>query len=125
LVEQVQMLHDGRQRDRERFRQVADRSAFLVLEARKNCPPRRINEHRKGAIELIMSIVHHMVKYLVCAERCQVRIGPNWKTSGCPLWVKSRHSRRKKSCPLYPRKRTCAVQLGMSAMGQKRTLPPL
>jgi hypothetical protein len=22
------------------------------------------------------------------------------------------------SCPLYPRKRTCAVQLGMSAMGQ-------
>jgi hypothetical protein len=21
-------------------------------------------------------------------------------------------------CPLYPRKRTCAVQLGMSAMGQ-------
>jgi hypothetical protein len=26
------------------------------------------------------------------------------------------------SCPLYPRKRTCAVQLGMSALGQKRTL---
>ena len=30
----------------------------------------------------------------------------------CPLWVKSRHVQRKKSCPLYPRKRTCAVQLG-------------
>jgi hypothetical protein len=28
---------------------------------------------------------------------------------------------RKRSCPLHPRKRTCAVQLGMSAMGQKRT----
>src|SRR5262245_47809171 len=27
----------------------------------------------------------------------------------------------KKSCPLYPRKRTCAVQKAMSAMGQKRT----
>ncbi len=39
----------------------------------------------------------------------------------CPLWVKSRHSRRKKSCPFYPRKRTCAVQLRMSALGQKRT----
>jgi hypothetical protein len=25
-------------------------------------------------------------------------------------------------CPLYPRKRTCAVQLPMSALGQKRTL---
>jgi len=24
-------------------------------------------------------------------------------------------------CPLYPRKRTCAVQLGMSALGHKRT----
>jgi hypothetical protein len=27
----------------------------------------------------------------------------------------------KLSCLLYPRKRTCAVQLEMSAMGQKRT----
>src|SRR5262245_58702340 len=27
-----------------------------------------------------------------------------------------------KKCPLYLRKRTCAVQLRMSAMGQKRTL---
>jgi hypothetical protein len=42
----------------------------------------------------------------------------------CPLWVRSRHSHRKKSCPLYPRKRTCAMQLGMSAMGQKRALAP-
>src|SRR5262249_43835365 len=39
----------------------------------------------------------------------------------CPLWVKSGHSRRNKACPLYPRKRTCAVQLEMSAIGQKRT----
>jgi hypothetical protein len=29
---------------------------------------------------------------------------------------------RKRSCLLHPRKRTCAVQLGMSALGQKRTL---
>src|SRR5262245_37235876 len=29
---------------------------------------------------------------------------------------------RKRSCPLYSQKRTCAVQLGMSAMGHKRTL---
>ena len=31
---------------------------------------------------------------------------------------------RKRSCPLYPRKRTCAVQPGMSALGQKRTHTP-
>jgi hypothetical protein len=29
--------------------------------------------------------------------------------------------RCKKACALYPRKRTCAAQLGMSAKGQKRT----
>ena len=29
------------------------------------------------------------------------------------------------SCPLYPRKRTCAVQLGMSALCQQRTLARL
>jgi hypothetical protein len=39
----------------------------------------------------------------------------------CPLWVKRRHVRRNRSCPLYPRKRTCAV-LGMSAKGQNQTL---
>ena len=37
---------------------------------------------------------------------------------------------RKSSCPLYPQKRTCAVQLEMSAKGHKRTFvgathPPL
>src|SRR5215813_7546766 len=39
----------------------------------------------------------------------------------CPLWVKSRHMRCTKLCPLYPQKRTCAVRWGMSALGQKRT----
>ena len=33
----------------------------------------------------------------------------------CLSWVISRHVRCKRACPLYPRKRTCAVQLGMSA----------
>src|SRR5215813_4436814 len=31
---------------------------------------------------------------------------------------------RNTPCPLYLRKRTCAVQLGMSALGQKRTYRP-
>ena len=45
-------------------------------------------------------------------------IGP-W--SQCPLWVKSRHLQRKKACPLYPQKRTCAMQRAMSAKGQEQT----
>src|SRR5262249_25275857 len=40
----------------------------------------------------------------------------------CPLWVKSRHVRCKESCPLYPQKRTCALQLGMSALKDERFL---
>jgi SCO1/SenC len=60
----------------------------------------------------------------------QVPAGAKWHTTArlffsrwqCPLWVKGRHMQRKKSCPLCPRKRTCAMQLGMSAKGHKRTL---
>lgn len=51
----------------------------------------------------------------------------------CPFRVKLRntqtehrvisgHSVMSELCPLYPRKRTCAVQFGMSASCQKRTL---
>jgi len=36
----------------------------------------------------------------------------------CPLWVISGLMQCKTACPLYPRKRTCAVQLGMSAKCQ-------
>src|SRR5262249_43423784 len=43
------------------------------------------------------------------------------KRQRCPLWVKSRHMQCKRACPLYPRKRTCALQLEMAALGHKRT----
>ena len=36
----------------------------------------------------------------------------------CLLWVINRHGDKSTRCPLYPRKRTCAVQLGMSAKCQ-------
>jgi hypothetical protein len=41
--------------------------------------------------------------------------------TACLLWVKKRHVRRERSCPLYPRKLTCALQSAMSALGQKQT----
>jgi hypothetical protein len=44
------------------------------------------------------------------------------RTTKRPLWVISGHFAMRKRCPLYPRKRTCAVQIRMSALGQKRTL---
>ena len=45
-----------------------------------------------------------------------------FRSAACPLWVISGHMQCRKVCPLYPQKRTCAVQLGMSAKCQKRTL---
>src|SRR5215813_15560860 len=48
----------------------------------------------------------------------ELDLGPPSKR---PLWVRSGHMRRNKRCPLYTRKRRCAVQTRMSALGQKRT----
>jgi len=39
----------------------------------------------------------------------------------CPHWVRSGYLQCNQTCPLYPRKQTCAAQLGMSALGQKWT----
>jgi len=45
--------------------------------------------------------------------------------SYCPndtvLGFKSRHSATSEACLLYPQKRTCGAQPGMSALGHKRT----
>src|SRR6266576_4996395 len=43
----------------------------------------------------------------------------------CPLWVKSGHRGSNLQCPLYPRKRTFAHAIRMSALRQKATLPVL
>ncbi|MGC1867918.1 MAG: hypothetical protein WA720_17345, partial [Pseudolabrys sp.] len=40
------------------------------------------------------------------------------KVNVCPLWVISGYFAVKLLCPLYPQKRTCAVQLGMSPLCQ-------
>ena len=42
-------------------------------------------------------------------------------TSALPPIATAKADSRTGACPLCPQKRTCAAQLGMSAMGQKRT----
>ena len=44
----------------------------------------------------------------------------SWPRSACPLWVKSRHLRRKKRCPLYPQQRP---QKRISAQAHVRFTP--
>jgi len=59
----VEMLHHGRKGDRERSREIADRSAVLFPEPGQQGPPGRIGEGRKGAIEDGLAILNHKVKY--------------------------------------------------------------
>ena len=55
------MLHDGRQRDREGPRQLADRDGFLRVETGQERPPRRVGEGGEGAVEEGALIVNHKV----------------------------------------------------------------
>jgi len=43
---------------------------------------------------------------------------PQQAMSAFPPIATAKADLRKRSCPLYPRKQTCAVRLGMSAKGQ-------
>ncbi len=60
----VEMLHDRRQRDRERLRQRADRKARLLGEPRQQRAPRRVGQRSESAIERRVAILNHIVKYM-------------------------------------------------------------
>src|SRR5262245_6832331 len=53
-------------------------------------------------------------KQNICSAKGHVRFTPI---------ATAKADTRKRSCLLYPQKRTCAAQLGMSSMGQKRIAP--
>src|SRR5262245_19580270 len=61
---------------------------------------------------------------IVSTQACLVEGGTKTPDIGggragrCPLWVKSRHMQRTSACALELRKRTCAVESGISALGQ-------
>jgi hypothetical protein len=57
---------------------------------------------------------------LTGASGARLALSSNTLRPQCPLWVKSRHSHRKKPCPLYPRKRTFGQRLKSARRG---TLP--
>ena len=55
------MLHDGRQRDREGARQLADGDPFFGVEAGQQRPTRRVGEGGEGTVEQGAFIVNHRV----------------------------------------------------------------
>jgi hypothetical protein len=62
IVKHVEMLHHGRQLDREGLRQRADGCAVFAFEPSENRPPSRVDERRKCPVEPF-TIVHHVGKY--------------------------------------------------------------
>jgi hypothetical protein len=62
MGQNVQMLHDCRQRYRERLCQFADRKAGLLREPHHQRAARRIGKGRKGAVEGGLDKLNHMVK---------------------------------------------------------------
>lgn len=55
------MLHDGRERDGKRARQLADSDGFLGVEAGQQGPSGRVGEGGEGAVEGGGFIVNHRV----------------------------------------------------------------
>ena len=53
----------------------------------------------------------------------------SWRSSPCPLWVKSRHLQCKKACPLYPHPnsghRTLRLECPLSANSGHRSFDHL
>ena len=63
IIEYVEMLHDRRQRDCERRRQLAHGQAVFFAKTSQQCAPRRVRQRRKGAIERLILILNHTVYY--------------------------------------------------------------
>jgi hypothetical protein len=63
MGQNVQMLHDRRQRDRERLGELADREAWLLREPHHERTPRRIGKSREGAIKGRLGKLNHLVKF--------------------------------------------------------------
>jgi hypothetical protein len=60
IREHVEMLHDRRQRHRERPGELAHRQAVLVVQPRDQRPPRRVGERREGAVEGLLMLNHRV-----------------------------------------------------------------
>ena len=59
----VEMFHDRGQRHRERLGQFAHRDAVPAAEPRQQRAPRRIRQRGKGAVQDLVVILNHTVKY--------------------------------------------------------------
>jgi hypothetical protein len=65
------MLHDRRERHRERPGELADRNVLALIELRQQGAARRVGKRGKGAVERHLLILNHVVKCRDARPRCQ------------------------------------------------------
>jgi hypothetical protein len=90
----VEMLHDRRQRDRERCGKLAHRQLRLSRQPVDDRPPRRIGERGEGQIELGVAKLNHVVKY--CKASVRMSTGRGSRSCVC---AESRQHRGCSPCP--------------------------
>ena len=67
----VEMLHDGGERDRKRARELAHRDVVALIKLRDQGAAGRVGERGEGAVEGSLLILNHIVKYMCWRLRCQ------------------------------------------------------
>src|SRR5215831_13929830 len=80
--------------------------------------------HAKLKVHLVGHCDTCICTFMRCKVACDAPHAPATQRhvmSALPPIATAKADLPQKSCPLYPQKRTCAVQLGMSALGQERT----
>lgn len=123
IRQNVEMLHDGGQRHRERPGKFTDRQAWLSGEPRHQRAPRRVGERGEGTVEAFGWKVNHVVYYsrardhvksahfaatgTLAGDRGQLRAG------AANQWHKVVDDSRQhpRSLPAAPKKATFAAEL--------------
>jgi hypothetical protein len=92
-------------------------------EAEDNCPETAVETGENPALHLIISLKKQAIfRINFTIERTVKTGGARWRQSVMIGQERVQHRCHQfNRCPLYPRKRTCAVHLLMSALGQLRT----
>ena len=84
----VQVLHDRRQRDLERRRDLGHREFGLIRQTIDDRAPRRVRERREGKIKLVAAKLNHVVKYctgtLDMSRPITAKAGRGWMVSDLP-----------------------------------------
>jgi hypothetical protein len=90
IRQDVEMLHDCRQRHRKRLGKLADREAFLFTQPGEQCAARRVCQRGESAIKIWSWIVNHLVKYRIVrrgVKTLRIYLSLTKDVRGSPRWT--------------------------------------